>query len=752
MHQKSDELFDQLRLQAEALARTDGSESSARNGQAVEKLIHALQERQRGLMRRIDEMRKSQQDLENFRDRYIEYYVFAPAGYLSIGEDGRIHEANLTIAGLLGAERSALLGESFYKFLDENTQGSFEEHLQRARRSGRRETCEIRLSPNSGQPLDASVETSLLQRPETGERTYLCAVTDISERKRSEEALNQSRERYRTVADHSFDWECWLGSTGELLYISPSCERVSGYTAREFEEDPDLLERVFHEEDRAEWRRRVAGTEDLPQGQDLRIVSKSGRIRWVTPAGTRIDGPQGENLGLRFTLRDVTQRKLMEQQLERAMLRDPLTGLANRTLCLDRIGQAMARSRRRNSLFALIFLDIDRFKVLNDSLGHVRGDAVLAEVGRRIQHCVRSLDTVSRFSGDEFIVLMEEQNSHRETIRVIRRIQNVLHLPINAGQRDVSLTACYGVVLGPVDYGGPEDILQNATIAMNAAKENGRDRIKVFSARMLDRAVERMALESDLELGLQTRQLFLEFQPIFGLEDGRLNGFEALVRWRHPRQGLLPPSRFVPIAEESGAILQLGQWVLEEACRIMVEWRQRFPGWGDLKLSVNLSARQLAQANLVERVASVLESTGLPPHVLNLEVTETAVMGNAEVAVDKLGRLKALGVGVAIDDFGTGYSSMSYLQRFPLDILKIDLSFVSCMDVSQESLEIVRMIINLAHTLKIGVVAEGVEKEVQEKLLSTLGCEFGQGFLFSPPLDEAAVEKKLAENEFERRG
>ncbi|MDK2957882.1 MAG: hypothetical protein PWQ57_3380 [Desulfovibrionales bacterium] len=714
--------------------------------------MHNLRKHQGGLMPCMDRARKERRDLESFRDRYHQYYVFAPTGYLILGEDGRIQEANPGAAALLGAEPSALVGQPLHNFLDETARVAFKEHLDCALRLGQPETCEARIMRKFGPPLDVSLATSLLQRPDAEERAYLCVAADITERKRAEAALKRSRDLYRTVADHSFDWECWLGPAGELLYISPSCERVSGYAAREFQEDPGLLERVFHEDDRADWRRRVFGAEDLLQGQDLRIVSKSGRVRWVSPVGTQVEGPGGESLGLRFTLRDVTERKLMEQQLERAVLRDPLTGLANRTLCLDRIGQAMARSRRHNSLFALIFLDIDRFKFINDSLGHVHGDAVLAEVGRRILHCVRSLDTVSRFGGDEFIVLMEEQNSHKETIRVVRRIQQVLRLPLKAGQRDVSLTACYGVVLSPAEYGRPEDMLQNATIAMHAAKENGRDRIKVFNSRMLDKAVERMVLENDLEQAIQNNQLFLEFQPVFGLENGRLTGFEALVRWRHPRRGLLPPTRFVPIAEESGAIVQLGRWVLEKACRTMAEWRKRFPGWGDLKLAVNVSARQLSQPSLVEHVASVLQSTGLPPHVLNLEVTETAVMSNAEVAEEKLGRLKALGVGVAIDDFGTGYSSMSYLQRFPLDILKIDLSFVSRMDVSQESLEIVRMIINLAHTLKIGVVAEGVEKEVQEKLLSTLGCEFGQGFLFSPPLDQAAIEEKLSGCDFERRG
>jgi diguanylate cyclase (GGDEF)-like protein/PAS domain S-box-containing protein len=868
MTSKIDRLHQELRRRAEEIVSQGGAQTPDAARQGMDALLRELQVHQVELDMQNEELQRAQAELERSRDRYLEYYVFAPVGYVSIRENGLVKEINLTLAGLLEKDRSELADAHYRHLLDEDSRRIFGAHLQKVLRTGRRENCEIKMLRGAGPPVDVRVETVLLQDQKTGEHAYLCAILDISGRKQAErerdrsrglfaafmanlpamafikdlegryiyvneacprlldgspvarlgktdeelwppdvarelldndrevlesgeplvrreavrlpgrekilhhlvskfplvqdgepfgvggfaldvtaqvqaeEALRKSRERYRTVAEYAYDWECWRGPGGRLLYVSPSCERVSGYSAQEFLDDPGLLVRVFHEEDQPEWRRLLESSVGF-SGEDLRIVAKNGRTRWVSPVGVDVAGENGENLGLRFTLRDITDRKLMEQQLERAVLRDPLTGLANRTLCLDRLGQAMERSRRRDVLFAVIFLDLDRFKFINDSLGHVHGDSVLVEAGRRIQASVRSLDTVSRFGGDEFIVLLEGVATHRETIRAVKRIRDALRRPIRAGRREVSLSACYGVVLSPADYGRPEDLLQNAAIALNSAKERGRDHFKVFTARMLDTAVERMALEHDLERGIEAGQLYLEYQPVLRLEDGELVGFEALARWRHPRRGRLEPGRFIPIAEESGVILSLGQWVLEEACRTMAEWRAEHPSRQALKVAVNISARQFAQPGLVECVAGILKTTGLPPAALSLEVTETAIMGNAESAVDKLARLKSLGVGVAIDDFGTGYSSMSYLQRFPLDILKIDLSFVSRMDVSQESLEIVRMIINLAHTLKISVVAEGVEKGVQGMILSSMGCEFAQGFHFSRPLSRARAEAYL---------
>ena len=566
-------------------------------------------------------------------------------------------------------------------------------------------------------------------------------------------ALAESEERYRTVADFTFDWEVWQGSGGEIIYCSPACERITGFPQEKFFEDPKLIEKLVHPDDLDAYRACMA-EETLQEGvpADFRIVRKSGAVAWVSQVCRKVQGLGGRPLGLRLSLREITERKRMEEQLRYQAFHDPLTGLANRTLCLDRIRQAMERAKRRDDYyFAVVFTDLDRFKVINDSLGHRFGDMALVETARRLVHCVRSLDTVSRFGGDEFIMLLDELSSPREAIRIVKRIREDIQKPIHIEGHDIRVSGSFGILLSPTSFTRPEELLQNANIAMHRAKQAGRNRIKVFNRRMLEQAVGLMLLESDLRRAIERSEFFLEYQPILCLQGQGLLGFEALVRWMHPRKGLIGPDVFIPVAEETGLILDLGEWVLRHALGALAGWRAESKAAEDLVLAVNISGKQFAQHDLAERVARILAETKVPANRLKLEITESSIMENPEAGLSILTRLKKLGVLFSIDDFGTGYSSLAQLQRLPVDTLKVDRTFVTRMGTAEENMEIIKAVIALAHSLGLDVVAEGVENESQIQPLHDLSCECVQGFYYSRPLPAQAARDMIRER-LERGG
>ncbi|NJB67958.1 diguanylate cyclase (GGDEF)-like protein/PAS domain S-box-containing protein [Desulfobaculum xiamenense] len=566
------------------------------------------------------------------------------------------------------------------------------------------------------------------------------------ERKRMEDALRRSEARYRMVSDSAHDLETWASPQGRLLYVSPSCERITGFTPDIFIDDPAFVESLIHRDDLPLWRsymecRHETGSDSL----DFRIFRKDGRMRWLSVVCRAVADDDGTPMGVRCSMRDITDRKALELRLGYEALHDLLTGLPNRELCLDRMRQVLERAKRREDYyFAVVFLDINRFKVINDSLGHAFGDAVLREAAMRLLHCVRSLDTVSRFGGDEFILLLDELESPREAISAVRRVREALARPLAVGDKEVRLSVSCGVVLSPTDYSEPEELLQNANIALHRAKESRHNRIKVFTERMREQAVAMLHLENDLRRGIDNREFFVLYQPIISLRSGHVIGFEALCRWRHPVRGIVGPGEFIPSAELTGDIIDLGLWVLREACATMAAWQKAYPHRNDLVMSVNISSKQFAQPSLVDQITCIIEETGIVPSSLKLEITESAVMENAESALVMLRRLKALGIQLSIDDFGTGYSSLAYLQRFPVDTLKVDRSFIADMCSGTQNTEIVRAVLVLARTLGLDVIAEGVEESDQINALRGLDCEYVQGFFFSCPLERDAASALLA--------
>ena len=559
------------------------------------------------------------------------------------------------------------------------------------------------------------------------------------QRERLVRVLQESEERYRTIADFAYDWETWVDVNGTILYCSPASERITGYPPEKFFATPELVRDIIVNEDQNSWDAYcVNANTDQGDSLDFRITSAQGEIRWLGVVGRAVSGIGGKPLGIRFSFRDITDRKHMEDQLRHQALHDPLTNLANRTLCLDRIGQAMNRAKRRkNYFFAVVFLDLDRFKIINDSLGHRFGDMVLTETGARLSEEMRGLDTVSRFGGDEFVLLLDELSNPGEAIRIIKRIREKMSKPFRFHGNEVQTTASFGIVLSPVIDIKPADVLQHANIAMHRAKEAGRNRFKVFTERMLETAVDQLTLENDMRRGLEANEFHLAYQPILNLDNSDLIGFEALARWNHPRRGSISPSEFIPMAEESGLIIQLGEWVLRKALETLAQWRKQSPGAENVYMSVNLSSKQFTRLELDKMVIKALKDFDLPASCLQLEITESAIMDNTESAIRSLHRLRKAGVHFSIDDFGTGYSSLSQLQQLPVDTLKVDRAFISRMKTDPENMEIVRAVIALAHSLELNVIAEGVEDPEQLCSLMSLNCQCIQGFFFHEPMTNA---------------
>jgi diguanylate cyclase (GGDEF)-like protein len=428
-----------------------------------------------------------------------------------------------------------------------------------------------------------------------------------------------------------------------------------------------------------------------------------------------------------------------KEHFRHAAFHDSLTGLPNRAMFTELLKAEIESSKRRDDhLFAVLFLDVDRFKNINDSLGHTHGDLLLVAFAERLERTLRPLDTLARFGGDEFAILLSGMADATDAVRVAQRMQEELTQPFVLHKNSAFATASIGIALSSSGYDRPEDILRDADTAMYRAKENGKARYEVFDHGMHARAVSRLQLESDLRHAIEQNEFCVYYQPIVSLQTGRLAGFEALVRWNHPRRGLVLPADFIPVAEETGLIVPIGEWVLNEACAQVREWQINSPSHRSLSLSVNLSARQVAQPDLLERIKGALETSKLNPHYLKLEITESVVMGNAEAAALMFKQLRSLGVQLSIDDFGTGYSSLSYLHRFPLNYLKIDRSFVMRLTTDNDN-AIVRTISTLARNLGMEVIAEGIETEEQYQQLKKLGCEYGQGYLFSRPVNKDAV-------------
>ena len=441
---------------------------------------------------------------------------------------------------------------------------------------------------------------------------------------------------------------------------------------------------------------------------------------------------------------DLTVKRQTQEHLLYSTLHDALTGLPNRSLFTERLRHAMRRATRHpEDLFAVLFLDLDRFKEVNDNLGHFAGDELLRAVARRLEACIRPEDTVARLSGDEFAILLESITESSDAGRVAERIEEALSFPINLGGAEVTTSASMGIVTSSMSHDQPEQILRSADMAMYRAKAAGRARYELFDRAMHSDALARLQLETDLRRAVELAEFRLHYQPVVSLRTGRVTGFEALVRWEHPERGLVQPADFIPVAEETGLIVPMGRWVLFEACRQAREWQSLYPREEPLSISVNLSARQFSQPGLVDQISQALEATGVAPASLRLEITEAAIIDKGRYGLTILNQLRELGVKIYLDDFGTGYSSLSYLHGLPIDAIKIDRAFIGSMETNEDNLRLVKTILALAEIVGIRAEAEGISTAEQLRELRSLNCEQGQGYLFSAPITRDAVEQVL---------
>jgi diguanylate cyclase (GGDEF)-like protein/PAS domain S-box-containing protein len=575
------------------------------------------------------------------------------------------------------------------------------------------------------------------------------AIRFAIERYRGEEEVRASEKRYDLAAaganDGLWDWDL----RRKTVYYSPRWRAMVGIDG-EAVVAPDI----------ETWLGRVH-PEDLPglksaisahlQGKvphlehEHRIRLADGNDQWMLVRGLAVRDERGNAYRIAGSLTDISPHKRAEEQLLHDALHDTLTRLPNRALFLDRLHHAIRQYRRDSSRqFAVLFFDLDRFKRVNDTLGHTVGDELLVATARRLERFLRPGDTVARLGGDEFGILINGIESAADAVQVAGRVQDLLAEAFVIREHEIYTSASIGVALSGPDYARPEDMLRDADLAMYRAKQARDGRCQVFDSQMHESAMARLRLEADLRRGVERQEFVIHYQPIVDLESGRILGFEALLRWQHPEWGLTYPDRFMRVAEETGLVVPIGWWVMEEACRRTARWQSLFPLDPPLSISVNFSGKLFGQVDLAERITAILAASGLPAASLRLEVTESGVMDYGESVLASLGGLRDMGVQLHIDDFGTGYSSLTYLQRFSYDTLKIDRSFVSTMERSDESSAIVRAIVGLGEMLGMRVIAEGVENAGQIDLLRGMGCPQAQGFWFSEPVDCTGVQALLA--------
>ena len=735
-----------LKLAEEALRRAHDElekrvqERTAELSEAVAKLKDEIAERQR-----------VEGALGTSEQKYRTLIEGMSEGLIHADRNDVIQFVNDRFCEMIGYPRDEVLGQSFPDLMVWLTGPKASKDRQNFQLRGNSEVIEVQLMKKTGETVWVRMSATSTQ-DSSGEVTGSIGIlTDVTVGKLAEEALRESEERYalsaRGANDGLWDWNL----KNNEVYYSPRWKMMLGWDEKDVGNGPEEWFRRVHPEDADKVKSGIAnhleGTTPHFENEH-RMLHRDGSYRWMLTRGIAVSNESGKPYRMAGSQTDITERKTAEEQLLHDAFHDALTNLSNRALFMDRLAGAVARGRRREDyLFAVLFLDVDRFKVVNDSLGHLAGDQLLVTIARRLETCLRPGDTVARLGGDEFAILLEDISDVSDSIRVAERIQRELQQAFNLSGNEVFASASIGIAPASSSYERAEDVLRDADTAMYRAKALGKARHQVFDRTMHARAVALLQLETDLRRALDREEFRLYYQPIVEFSSGRIEGFEALIRWQHPERNIIPPSEFIPVAEENGLIIPIGRWAIREACRQLKIWQQQFPIDPPLSVSVNISGKQLSRPDLVDEIKAALKETGIDPSTLKLEITESVIMENAEYAVEMLLQLRALNVQLNVDDFGTGYSSLSYLHRFPVNTLKIDRSFVSRIDAKSENSEIIGTILTLAKNLGMSVIAEGVETDEQLQRLYSLGCLEGQGFLFSVPLDGESVAKLLIESE-----
>jgi diguanylate cyclase (GGDEF)-like protein/PAS domain S-box-containing protein len=707
-------------------------------------------------MRRLLAHRRLGDELRKSEARYRTVLDAAFDAIVTITSEGIVRWFNRGAERIFGYRAEEVIGQPITLLMPERYRDLCVAGLHRYLRTGEARVVGgmIELVGLRSDGSEFPIEMSLGETHQDGERLFTGIIRDITERKRFEEAHERLSRQHEMVLEAAGEGIFGLDPHGNVTFVNPAASDMTGWSTQ------DLMGRPMHnlvhhtKPDGTPYPSEecpiyAAFTTGTTHSRDDEVFwRKDGTSFPVEYTSTPIL-EDGEVAGAVVTFRDITERKALKEQLHHQAFHDLLTGLPNRALFMDRLEHALTRANRRGSKVAVLFADLDNFKVINDSLGHKVGDQLLIAVAERLKTHLRPEDTAARLGGDEFTILAEDIASVGEVVQIAERIAELLQPPIALDGQEVFATVSTGIALNSPTQEEPADLLRHADLAMYRAKYRGKARYEVFESTMDDKAVERLMLETGLRRALVRQQFRIYYQPIVTLDNDKVAGVEALVRWEHPQRGLLRPEEFLSVAEETGLIVQIGQWVLREASKQARIWQERYPGTPPLTVSVNLSTREFFHPKLV---AEVLDESEIDPASLQLEITEGAMMTNSTYSTDRtLRNLKRMGVKLAIDDFGLGYSSLSYLKRFPVDFLKIDRSFTAGLGgepngVSAKDTEIVKAMIDLTHALGLRVIAEGVETSGQLARLRNMKCDFAQGNYFSEPLPSEALAVILAED------
>ncbi|HSN38765.1 MAG TPA: EAL domain-containing protein, partial [Burkholderiales bacterium] len=668
-------------------------------------------------------------------ERYRATFDGAPVGIMHTAvENGAILHVNPKLCEILGYTREELLGMTTadiphpdFAGLDH---GRYPLMLEGKMSSFASERLFLR---KDGSSVWVNRTVSLVRDSAGNALYFIRIVEDISDRKRAELALRESEGRFRQLADNIPE-AFWIADVEmrELLYLSPVYEKVTGKPVGKIMKNPHRCLEVVHPDDR---RRVRTARRLLPYSNyniEYRVVCPDGSLRWIHDQAYPVRDGEGRIYRIAGIAADITERKAAEEKLVYLAHYDDLTGLPNRILFRDRLEQTLSQARRRNWLVGVMMLDLDRFKVANDSLGHSVGDALLKQVADRLADCVRVGDTVGRFGGDEFGIVLSDLRDAEDVRLVAQKTLEAFSKPFQLNCDEVYITASIGISMYPTDSDDLEVLIKSADTALHRAKDSGRNNFQFFTAEMNDKVLHRLSMDNSLRRALERGEFLLHYQPKVALDTGVTTGLEALLRWQHPELGLVPPGEFVPLLEETGLIIPVGEWIFGAVCGQLKAWEAA--GIQCVPIAVNLSSRQFLTRGFGGYVQRLLEKHGVDPRLIELEITESSLMANTEDIVDTLRYLESIGVRIAIDDFGTGYSSLSYLKRFPLDALKIDGSFVQDITSNADDAAIVRAIISMARSLGLKIVAEGVETEAQMNFLASSGCDEIQGYFLSRPM------------------
>ncbi|MDQ3660465.1 MAG: EAL domain-containing protein, partial [Actinomycetota bacterium] len=697
-------------------------------------------------LRDVTERKNAQEEIAQARD-FAETVVSSTVdGVFAFDDTMKLTEWNPAMTRITGVVRSEALGQNVSDVLS-----SFEESAERelfraaleSRSAGFSNVAHVQLDTGKCSYYDGSFAP--LCGKDGDAVGGVGVLHDITERKSLEDRLRATSERisntFSLTFDNALNGMAMVSLDGRIEQANPAFCSLLGRSEEELL--TTTTERITHENDVAaegpHIERILSGVVTSYQ-VEKRLLHSSGKSIWVQLVVSVVTDASGHLLHLIHQVADITSRKRAEEQLIHQAMHDSLTGLPNRTLLLDRLGQALARSQRWSSgCLAIMFVDFDRFKIINDSLGHQAGDRALVAIAHRLEGLLRPSDTVARFGGDEFVILCEEVESIDQAREIATRIGDAIALPLELGTTEAVLSASIGIALSRSPADSPEALVRDADAAMYKAKGDGRGRHEVFDVSLRRGVVQTLEIENELRAAIENDQLCLYYQPQMSLGEDRIVGAEGLIRWQHPSRGLLTPADFIPIAEESGLIVDIDTWVVQEGCRRLKRWADQ--GWNSMSLSLNVSAQSLSRPEFETLVRAGLNSCGTSSGLLCLEITERVFMGVGRPTMETIAALRGLGVGLALDDFGTGYSSLSYLKRFPVDVLKVDRSFVQGIEDDAGDSAITATVINLAHNMHLAAVAEGVETEDQLDRLKALGCDLAQGYHLGRPQPPEDLER-----------